>query len=117
MSSKLSMQKSKKNKLNSFSVDSDQSSYAKGEWVSSSEASSKTAVRAFDKVKSELKSQAVNMKFNPSDLEVLKQMASADGLSYQTLIGSIVHKYITKRFVDIEELRKLYPEFKFKKAS
>lgn len=109
--------KSKKIKTNSLPLDLDESLNSKGDWISVPAESVKNAIGAFDKAKAELKSQAVNMKFSPSDLEALKKMASADGLSYQTLIGSIVHKYITKRFVDIEEIRKLYPEIKFKKAS
>ena len=39
------------------------------------------------------KSQSISIRVNPNDLEVFKARAANEGLPYQTLISSLVHKY------------------------
>ena len=39
------------------------------------------------------KDARINIRISSSDLERLKQMAAYEGLPYQTLISSILHKY------------------------
>jgi len=43
----------------------------------------------------------------PGDMDALKGAAAREGLPYQSLVTSILHKFISGRLVDIEEARKL----------
>ena len=52
------------------------------------------------------KSRSVNIRIAQSVLEELKRRASREGLPYQTLISSILHKYVTDRLVDEDAIRK-----------
>lgn len=45
------------------------------------------------------KSARVNIRLAPRDLEGLKLKAVDEGLPYQTLIASVLHKYVTGQFV------------------
>lgn len=42
------------------------------------------------------KRKATNIKVLESDLEKLKSKALEEGMPYQTLLNSVIHKYITK---------------------
>ena len=53
-----------------------------------------------DKIKSAVtvkytKRKAINIKVLESDLEKLKSKALEEGMPYQTLLNSVLHKYIT----------------------
>jgi predicted DNA binding CopG/RHH family protein len=52
------------------------------------------------------KSRTVNIRIAESVLEELKRRSQREGLPYQTLISSILHKYVTDRLVDEEAVRK-----------
>jgi len=41
------------------------------------------------------KDARVNIRLSSADLEMLKQRAAEEGLPYQTLIASILHKYVS----------------------
>ena len=58
-----------------------------------------------DKIKSAVsakytKRKAINIKVLESDLEKLKSKALEEGMPYQTLLNSVLHKYITGQLVD-----------------
>jgi predicted DNA binding CopG/RHH family protein len=58
-----------------------------------------------DKIKSAVsakytKRKASNIKVLESDLEKLKSKALEEGMPYQTLLNSVLHKYITGQLVD-----------------
>lgn len=58
-----------------------------------------------DKIKSAVnakytKRKAINVKVLESDLEKLKARALEEGMPYQTLLNSVLHKYITGQLVD-----------------
>ena len=46
------------------------------------------------------KRKAINIKVLESDLEKLKSKALEEGMPYQTLLNSILHKYVTGQFMD-----------------
>ena len=46
------------------------------------------------------KRKAINIKVLESDLEKLKSKALEEGMPYQTLLNSVLHKYITGQLVD-----------------
>ena len=47
-----------------------------------------------------LKNKRVNIRISAMDLEGLQARAAAEGLPYQTLMASVLHKYISGRLVD-----------------
>ena len=70
-------------------------SFEKGEWKSSPNT---------DKRKTQLKEHAkdtirkdkrVNIRISERDLRELKRLALREGLPYQTLISSVLHKFVT----------------------
>jgi len=52
--------------------------------------------------------KAITLRINKNDLERIKLEAEKEGLPYQTLITSILHKYSTHQLVD----EKLFLKFK-----
>lgn len=68
-------------------------SYEKGEWQSTKNLNhekSKAKKIASDYLR---KDKRINIRISTSDLMRIKQMAAHEGLPYQTLIASILHKY------------------------
>ena len=51
--------------------------------------------------------RVVTLRLNNNDLEQIKSLANTEGIPYQTLISSILHKYINDRFVDKKEVFKI----------
>ena len=74
-------------------------SYEKDEWVSVSKpadiAKYKAAAKATFK-----KDKRVNIRISELDLELLQERALIEGLPYQTLMSSVLHKYVTGRFAE-----------------
>ena len=74
-------------------------SYAKDEWVSVSKpadiAKYKAAAKATFK-----KDKRVNIRISELDLVLLQERALIEGLPYQTLMSSVLHKYVTGRFAE-----------------
>jgi predicted DNA binding CopG/RHH family protein len=52
------------------------------------------------------KSKNINIRISQYDLANLKRKAEAEGIPYQTLITSILHKYITDKLIDEEDIIK-----------
>jgi len=46
------------------------------------------------------KDKRVNLRISSKDLEAIKIYAVEEGLPYQTLMSSVLHKFITGRLVD-----------------
>ena len=46
------------------------------------------------------KTKNINIRISANTLEKVKQRASEEGIPYQTLISSVIHKYITGKLVD-----------------
>ena len=53
------------------------------------------------------KNRVVTLRLNNNDLEQIKSIANTEGIPYQTLISSILHKYVNDRFVDRKEVFKI----------
>ena len=53
------------------------------------------------------KKRVVTLRLNNNDLERIKSVANTEGIPYQTLISSILHKYVNDRFVDKNEVFKI----------
>jgi predicted DNA binding CopG/RHH family protein len=52
------------------------------------------------------KTKNINIRISEPDLTRLKKKAEEEGMPYQTLISSVLHKYITDRLVDEKEILK-----------
>ena len=52
------------------------------------------------------KTKNINIRISEYDLTHLKRKAEEEGMPYQTLISSVLHKYITDRLVDEKEIIK-----------
>jgi predicted DNA binding CopG/RHH family protein len=52
------------------------------------------------------KTRNINIRISESDLDRLRLRSRREGLPYQTLISSILHKYVNDRLVDEEVIRK-----------
>ena len=46
------------------------------------------------------KSERMNIRISPKDLHDLKIRALQEGIPYQTLVSSIIHKYLSDRLVE-----------------
>ncbi len=68
-------------------------SFDKGEWVSvknQKQEKNKTRIASSNYQK---KDARINIRISMTDLDQIKQKAAYEGLPYQTLIASILHKY------------------------
>jgi len=52
------------------------------------------------------KRKNVNIRISERDLSQIRERASREGVPYQTLIASVLHKYVTDQFYDEREIRK-----------
>ncbi len=50
------------------------------------------------------KDRRINIRISEKDLEAIRKRALDEGLPYQTLISSLLHKYASGRLVDKETL-------------
>ncbi|MBW2319177.1 MAG: antitoxin [Deltaproteobacteria bacterium] len=48
------------------------------------------------------KSERMNIRMSPKDLEDLKVRALQEGMPYQTLVSSVIHKYLSGRLMEKE---------------
>lgn len=66
------------------------------------------ADKEIDRLRSEMvdaaqnrsKDARVNLRLNPEDVEKIRVKAGREGIPYQTLIGSILHKYATDQLIE-----------------
>ena len=49
------------------------------------------------------KDKRINIRLSSHDLDGLQRLALHEGMPYQTLVASILHKYVTGRLVDVNE--------------
>lgn len=50
----------------------------------------------------------ISLRLDSTDIDKLKTIAVEQGLNYQSLIGSVLHRYVTGALVDIAEARKVF---------
>jgi predicted DNA binding CopG/RHH family protein len=49
------------------------------------------------------KTERMNIRISPNDLRKLKIKAMEEGMPYQTLVSSIIHKYLTGRLLEHQD--------------
>ena len=52
------------------------------------------------------KTKNINIRISAYDIEKVKQRSAEEGIPYQTLISSIIHKYVTGKLVDEKAILK-----------
>ena len=52
------------------------------------------------------KTKNINIRISAYDIEKVKQRSMEEGISYQTLISSIIHKYVTGKLIDERAIMK-----------
>lgn len=75
-------------------------SFEKGEWKSVKNVKQELKKYAEYARATMQKDQRINIRMTSRDLEGLKVKAMEEGLAYQTLISSVLHKYVSGRLVD-----------------
>ena len=73
-------------------------SFEKGNWVSVPDAESEIKKHQQYAKNTLKKDKRINIRISSKDLKALKLIAIEDGLPYQTLISSILHRYVSGRF-------------------
>lgn len=58
------------------------------------------------------KGRAISLRLSEFDLEMVKKKAESEGLPYQTLINTVIHKYVTDQFYNKDEMRKIISSIK-----
>jgi predicted DNA binding CopG/RHH family protein len=75
-------------------------SFEKGEWLPAENSMElKRALKAAAE-KTMLKDQRMNIRIAKRDIQMLKSRAMEEGIPYQTLVSSVLHKYITGKLVE-----------------
>lgn len=46
------------------------------------------------------KDKRINIRLNEKDLEIIQNIAVDEGIPYQTLISSLIHKFVTGKLTD-----------------
>lgn len=72
-------------------------SYENEEWIS---VKNKRSVAKYQSIAQATikKDKRVNIRISGKDLELLQEKALKQGIPYQTLMSSVLHKYVTGRF-------------------
>lgn len=75
-------------------------SYERGEWVPVADQEAVIARFKTAAANTLRKDRRVNIRISNRDILALQEMAQEDGIPYQTLMSSILHKYVTGRLVE-----------------
>jgi len=52
------------------------------------------------------KTKNINIRISEYDLEKLRERSASEGLPYQTLISSIIHKYVSNQLINEKDIMK-----------
>lgn len=94
----------KKKKLSFELTDDEQQLEAEienGDWKSvSKKEAGRIQSEMVEAIKGRNKDARVNLRLNPEDVSRIREKAEIEGIPYQTLIASVLHKYATDQFLD-----------------
>ncbi len=68
--------------------------------------SSKKRKKIENIIKEAVEKKNISLRVNNQDLNLLKVRAEREGIPYQTLISSILHKFVTEQLVDQKNILK-----------
>ena len=75
-------------------------SFEKGEWHSVPNLNDEIARYAATAAASLTKNKRINIRLSSRDLEDVQTRAAEEGMPYQTLIASVLHKYVSGRLIE-----------------
>lgn len=75
-------------------------SFEKGEWQSVADLKGTIARYASSASSALVKDKRINIRLSSRDLEEVQTRAAEEGMPYQTLIASVLHKYVSGRLVE-----------------
>jgi predicted DNA binding CopG/RHH family protein len=78
-------------------------SYEKDEWVEVDDMKKEIKKHASYARSTVRKDKRVNIRISQKDLESIQRRALEEGIPYQTLISSLIHKYNTGRLVEKQD--------------
>ncbi len=79
-------------------------SYENDEWVEVPDVENEI-IRHREYAKNTLrKDKRVNIRISQKDLESIQRMAIEEGIPYQTLLSSLIHKYVNGRLVEKDKI-------------
>jgi len=75
-------------------------SFERGEWQSVPDLKDEIARYASSAAATLIKDKRINIRLSSRDLEDIQTRAAEEGMPYQTLIASVLHKYVSGRFIE-----------------
>jgi|GEM_PF-3046296 len=91
--------------------------FAGGQWTEASEDFSREIVEAAQQSLGRKNREArINVRMTRETLQLLQTQAQEEGIGYQTLIGSVLHKYAHGKFVNTDDVQKILPMLDRKKV-
>ena len=75
-------------------------SFERGEWQSVPDLKDEIARYATSAATTLTKDKRINIRLSSRDLEDVQTRAAEEGMPYQTLIASVLHKYVSGRLVE-----------------
>ena len=78
------------------------SSFEQGEWKSVPDLKNEIARYASSASATLIKDKRINIRLSSRDLEDIQTRAAEEGMPYQTLIASVLHKYAGGRLVEAD---------------
>jgi predicted DNA binding CopG/RHH family protein len=81
------------------------SSFERGEWKTVPNVEKEKLRARKTAAKTQRKDVRINIRLSSSDINYIKQIAAYEGLPYQTLIASVLHKYATGHLTTDSKLR------------
>lgn len=82
-----------------------------GDWVSAGSDLNQKVLKA---AQTSTKAARVSLRLDPNDVAKIRRKAEREGLPYQTLIASVLHKYATDQFIDEDALEKVMQKIRKK---
>ncbi len=85
--------------------------------LSKEESDFENEMNVSDYIERSPKSERMNIRLSNADLVMLRKLAAKLGMPYQTLIGSVIHRFVTNQLVDVEEAKKVFSPVPEKKRA
>ncbi len=87
-----------------------------GQWTDAPAALKREIVASVKEKIKKNREARVNIRMTPETLELIQKIAAQEGIGYQTLMGSILHKYAHGLFISTEEVKKVMSSMGLKKG-
>ncbi len=77
------------------------------EYVPATKESMEKMHKAIELHKKQKKEKSISLRVSQGDLDGVKQIAAEEGMPYQTLITSIIHKFVTQQYVEKSQVKEI----------